>query len=282
MNCHEAQRLLSAYHDDELPAEVRTSVAEHVRGCPCCGDELAVFGELSAMARGLDDPQPPEAIWAGIEAALDADRQETASPAGPAAARARVTKRRLGLLATAAVVLVAAGVAWFATRLWHAPSRPGEVAVDFGEFLEHFPEDPERAQQVLMTKYDGRAVDLSQAARRAGYRPAVAAGLPKRYTLDGVYVLKMPCCTCVQAICRRDDGRVFAIFEHDEEHPAWLGAGPCVDTECQGCPCCVMRAGRGVVASWKADKRHLTVVGARDLQDVADLIGHFRTTRPGA
>jgi len=38
----------------------------------------------------------------------------------------------------------------------------------------------------------------------------------------------------------------------------------------------------GLVVSWKANKRQLTVVGAHDLEEIADLITHFQTGTPEA
>lgn len=177
--------------------------------------------------------------------------------------------------------MIAIGLGWLVTRSWHPSAHHIGLAADFEDYFEHFAENPATAQNVLLAKYEGGAVDLVQATRHLGYKPAVAVGLPKRYSLVAMYVLKMPCCTCVQSICRRDDGRVFAIFEHDEEQQIGLGDRPRVETQCKGCPCSVVQADRGLVASWKADKRQFTVVGARDLEDVSDLITHFQNTPPG-
>ena len=80
---------------------------------------------------------------------------------------------------------------------------------------QHFASSPETAQNLLLAKYDGRSVSISEATRQLGYQPAVAAGLPHRYAREAMYVLEMPCCKCVQTICRRDDGKVLAIFEHE-------------------------------------------------------------------
>lgn len=282
MECQQAQKLLSAYYDDALSVEVRSSVAGHVQSCANCSAELVVFQSLSRMAKGLDDPEPPARIWLGIEAGLDADRNG-APVVRTAAEPGRAAKRwRMSLLATAATVMIATGVVWIVLQTWHAPGHHGELAADFEEYLEHFATDPDVAQNVLLAKYDGQAVDVSQAVRQLGYRPAVAAGLPERYTLDAVYVLKMPCCTCVQSICRRDDGRVFAIFEHDEEQPVWFGDRPQIDTRCNGRPCRVIQADRGLLASWKANRRQLTVVGARNLEEIADLVGHLQDGAPDA
>ena len=92
----------------------------------------------------------------------------------------------------------------------------------------------------------------------------------------------MPCCTCVQTICRRDDGQVLAIFEHDKEQPVWFGDRPCVETQCSGCPCSIIQADRALVASWKPNKRRLTIVGARDLEEIAHLVGHLQEGSPEA
>lgn len=282
MECQEVQKLLSAYYDRELPSELRSSVAGHVHTCSRCEEELAGFGELSAMARGLDDPEPPPQMWENIEAALDAERQGV-PPVRPAAERGRFAARRwLSLLATAATLMITVGVVWIAARAWHGTGHPGEVAAVFDRYIEQFPENPELAQEVLLAKYDGQAVNMSQATKQLGYRPAVGGGLPNGYTLEAVYVLEMPCCRCVQSICRRDDGRLFALFEHDEAQPKWFGDRPRIDTECSGCQCSVVQADRGVVASWKGGNRHFTVVGAHDLEEIADLIAHFQGDNPKA
>jgi predicted anti-sigma-YlaC factor YlaD len=282
MKCHEAQELLSAYLDEELSGNKRASVAEHIRNCPRCREEVAFFAEMSAAARGMHDPEPPEWLWAGIQTGLDTDKKRIARR-GPSTEREWFPKKwPVGLLAAAAIVMIATGVVWIAFRTSHAPGHDHELAADFGEYLEHFAANPDRAQEVLLAKYDGQAVDLLHAAARLGYRPAAAEGLPKNYTLDTVYLLQMPCCTCVQTICRRDDGRVFAIFEHDEEQPVWFGDRPRIETQCNGCPCSVIHTDRGLVASWKANKRQLTVVGAKDLDEIADLMAHFEDDAPGA
>jgi hypothetical protein len=217
----------------------------------------------------------------GIEAGLDTDKESIAISRPSAERKYSPKKWRLGLLAAAAMLLIATGVVWITSRTRHAPGHDHQLAADFGEYLEHFASNPDRAQEVFLAKYNGQAVDLSHAAAQLGYRPA-AAGLPKNYTLDNVYVLQMPCCTCVQTICRRDDGRVFAIFEHDEEQPVWFGDWPRIETQCNGCPCSVIQTDRGLVAFWKANKRQLTVVGANDLEEIADLITHFQSGAAGA
>jgi hypothetical protein len=108
-----------------------------------------------------------------------------------------------------------------------------------------------------------------------GYRPAVAAGLPEGYSLDATYALKMPCCTCVQTVCRREDGRVFAIFEHSEDQAVWCGDQPTDRAECNDRPCMLTQVQNSLLATWKSGGRQFTVVGARDLEEVGDLMAHL-------
>ena len=62
--------------------------------------------------------------------------------------------------------------------------------------------------------------------------------------------------------------------------PSGFGDQPLIDTQCNGCPCSVVQADHGLIASWKANKRQLTVVGAHDLEEIADLISHFSSDSP--
>jgi anti-sigma factor RsiW len=277
MECVEVQELLSSYFDDELSADVRSSVAEHAQACSRCGEELAGFEQMSTMARGLDDPEPPGRIWAGIEAALDADQTDRAVVESTERPSHYARRWRLGLLTTAALVLVATGVVWMATTVWHAPGHHDELAADFDQYLESFNHDPVAAQNILLAKYDSRPVNVTEATDQLGYRPAVAGGLPAGYSLESMHVLDMPCCKCLKTLCRRNDGKMFAIFEHEEEQPIWFGDRPRIDTQCNGRECSVIGVDRGLVASWKSSARQLTVVGAHDLEEITDLVAHFQS-----
>lgn len=293
MNCREAQELLSAYHDGELSTGMRSSVAEHVEGCSGCSGELAAFARLSAMAKGLDSPEPPQAIWANIESALDIDREGAVLETSVGRAERSEPRRQrfdrnwrgplrstrptiLGLVTTAALVLVSAGVVWMATRTGPRPGHRAALAANFERYLDEFATSPETAQDVLLASYRGRSVDINEATRQLGYRPAIAAGVPEGYSVEAMYVLEMPCCRCLQAICRRGDGTLLAVFEHDEEQPLWFGDRPRIETQCNGRACSLVQADRTLVASWKAGRRQLTVVGVSGLEDVAGLISHLQ------
>jgi hypothetical protein len=174
--------------------------------------------------------------------------------------------------------MIATSVVWIASRTWLAPGHDRQLTADFGEYLRHFPNSPDDAQQILLAKYRGQAVSLSQAARQLGYRPAVAAGLLEHYSLDAVYVLEMPCCTCVQSIYRHNDGEVFAIFQHERKQPIWFGDRPRISAQFNGRPCDVVQFQDRLAASWKEGSRYLTIVGARNLDEIMLLMTYFQAS----
>lgn len=275
MECSRARELLSPYCDDEIPADMHSSVAKHVNGCWKCDDEVSAFRQLSSLAAELDDPEPPNSIWANIALELYPKTRNPGADARSGRSRGFLQRWRVSLPATAALLMVAAGIAWIASRTWHDLGHDRQFATDFGEYLDHFPKSPDDAQQILLARYEGQAVSLSQATRHLGYRPAVATEPPKRYSLDGLYVLEMPCCRCVQSIYRRDDGGICAIFEHDEKQAVWFGNRPRISAQVDGHPCDVVQFQDRLAASWKEGNRYLTIVGAQDLDEMMLLMTHF-------
>ena len=117
---------------------------------------------------------------------------------------------------------------------------------------------------------------MTEATTKLGYRPAAADGLPEGYSLDTVYVLKMPCCTCVQCICTTEDGTTIAIFEHDTDQPIWFGNRPSIDASCFGKTCNIVQVDNLLAVSWQMNRRHLTVVGARHVEDLEGLIASLQ------
>jgi len=272
MDCLEAQEVLSSYYDDEISDEMRSSLAEHVDSCRHCGEELSVFPKLSALVRDLDDPEPPDYIWPAITLRLDAETENAGVDVRTGQSSRLPRRWRVSVLATATLVMIVTGVVGITARRWHAPGHDHQLTADLNEYLGYFPSSPDGAQQILLAKYEGRAVNLAQAARHLGYRPATAVGLPKRYSLDAIYVLKMPCCPCVQSIYRCDDGEVFVVFEHDEQQPVWFGDRPRVSARFNGQRCDVVQIEDRLAVSWKEGNHCFTIVGVRDLDAIAILM----------
>ena len=278
MDCPEVKELLSAYYDDELTSGQRTAVAEHLAGCDECAHELEGFRRLSALAERLAQPEPPARIWQQLEAQLDAasGTEHERSTFRDGRLWTRQPMVRLGL-ATAAAILIAVG--WFGSRSWFEHSGHHQMAAVFGQYLDEFARDPAAAQQLLLAQYEGQAADAEQVLRTVGYRPAVADGMPEGYSVESTYVMKMPCCTCVQCVCTRSDGTTIAIFEHDDEDPNWFGDRPGTEAICNGKRCSIVELDNRIAASWKQGKRYITVIGARDTAEVDQLVAWFDDRR---
>ena len=267
MNCSQVQEVLSAYYDGELPCETKAEVAGHLDGCARCSRRVAAFGQLSAAAQALPTPSPPPEMWTQLAQELDA-----AGDSRPAARQKiwMLTSRKVA--AIAAALLLAVGVGSFAFVTFRGPHAPDQMAADLGDYLEAFQRSPLEAQKVLLASYEGEAVALAESAEQAGYRPAVASGLPESYSVDSVFVWKMPCCTCVQTLCKREDGSTVAIFEHGTDKPVRFGDCPCVSAECGGKKCSIVEGKPQLAVSWDHNGRQLTVIGARDMNEVNALV----------
>lgn len=275
MDCSEAKELLSAFHDDELSSSQRTAVAEHLTGCDDCAREHERFRRLSVLAEGLAHPEAPAHIWQRLEKRLDADHRHGLNRPEPPG-WTRKPGVRFGL-AVAATVVIAVG--WLGYSHWLKQHAHHEMVVVFGRYLAEFDRDPGAAQQILLAQYDGQAIDVEQARSKVGYRPVVADGLPEGYAVQTTYVMKMPCCTCVQCLGNRSDGSALALFEHDEKDPHWFGDRPTNETICGGKRCRVVDLGGRLAATWGHDKRQITVVGVQDVAEIDRLVTWFDNRR---
>jgi len=275
MNCVQVEERLSVYHDGELPIDLQAQVEGHVDHCLKCRGILATFRDLSTLSSQLVHPEPPSRLWAEIEQALGTFG--TPPDVSLRSSSRSWQRTSVTLAAIAALVLIAASVGLFAYRLspLYDTHHESTIAANFGQYLNNYQRDRQQAQEVLLASYEGRAVDLLEATRHVGYEPIAAKSLPPGYSVDGIYVLNMPCCTCAQVVCRRDDGGVVTIFEHDQDQPGWFGERPAINACCRGKPTKMVQVDGMLAVTWKSGKRHLTVVGARDLEEVTQLIAHM-------
>lgn len=273
MNCSAVQHNLSAYHDNELSPKLRADVEEHLHTCHDCSARLAAFREISRVAAELNDPTAPSGMWDELQMKLQRDAPRR-KPSRLATAPTTLLPRRL---ATAAIMLLAISAA---LGIWrYQSSEQRQMGAVFGRFLDQFPHDLAAAQQVILMKYDGRAVTIDEATRQLRYRPALPTNADA-LRLEQMYVLRMPCCTCVETIYKNVDGEAFAVFEHHDEEPAWFSSRPMIRAHCGGLPTSIVQVDKHLAATWKHQDRYLTVVGARDVEQVASLIAGFQ--RPDA
>lgn len=274
MNCPEALNLLSALHDGELSADLCESVEQHLRECSACAAVRADFKAMSSLARELAEPEPPVELWTHLQAKLDADSSAPVSTPSSHSWKGLFQNRRRALATVAATLVAVLGIA----VIVHETVDHGHdehMAVNFDQFLNEFPKSPERAQALLHANYPSDLVDVDQAAKEVKYRPAVANALPQGYSLDSVHLVRMPCCLCVEAMCTAPDGTRLAVLEHAIDQPVWFGDRPTEQRICNGRKARLVRFDGQLAATFKSEKRFLTIIGIRDEDELAELMKHL-------
>jgi hypothetical protein len=295
-DCQSVQPYLSAYHDGELSAAQVAVIAKHVESCSACSSELKAIASLGLVFEQAPVPEKPADLWQRIE-------RELPTPAVPVTLSGRFTTwirespYGAGLVSMAASVLVLLGAGlWYgggelregemgsggamamhgSDGHTHDDEMSAEHMAEFAgvmdDYLQKLPSDPDAAEQMLLSKYNGETVDSDGAVRLVGYRPIISGGLPEDYSLASTSVLKMPCCTCVKAVCKRSDGSTLVLFEHDDEETAWFGDRPSTMAMCGDKDCCLVDLDSSIAATWKQGTRSVTAVGVRDQEEVATLV----------
>jgi anti-sigma factor RsiW len=266
MSCPSVQELLSNYYDGELPAESSAFVEQHLESCQQCARNLRNFRQLSSLARILPNPVPPE-MWRELERHI-----ETAQLSSPVENPGRRWPPAARLLALAASVLVVIGMGGTVFEIWRGRDNTDALTAGMDGYLAEFRRSPAAAQAALISAYNGNAVDGEEALEQVGYRPAVLRGLPAGYTVISTHVLDMPCCRCLQSLCRSRDGTMFAVFEHEDGEDTAFGDQVAVETMCSGKPCKLIDMNDRLAASWSVGNRQLTVIGLRDRAQLESLV----------
>lgn len=271
MDCSSARQHLSAFHDGELSPDLQAAMAEHLKRCPNCARMLAEFRELSHMAAQLPSPVGPADIWPDLE------NQLATTARGERTALFHSVIRRTRSWSGLATVALVVGAVSAAAFVWIRRAEDGHqhVAVNFGRYLDEFERNPEAAQQVLLSSYEGQTVSYDEAATKVRYRPVTPENLPSGLSRKAVYLLRMPCCTCVQAVYQDADGKTLAVFEHVDDQPVWFGTRPMIQTRCNGMPTSLAQVDDRLAASWQRNGRYVTVVGARDVEQIAELVAYL-------
>lgn len=290
MKCRDVQDRLSAYYDGELSAESQAEATRHLAGCDACAAEYASFTDVTRAVNRMPQPKVPPSVWDGIAAKLSDG--EPYDPAAPQPDTRQNMDRHWWAssrkLALAASVLLMLGFGYWLNRGMdhsnsgsHADSGAQEHSAEFVATMDHYlrqlPADPDAAEQFLLSKYDGQSVNADTAVQLVGYRPAVSQGLPEGYSLASTSVLKMPCCTCVKAVCKRQDGSTLVLFEYDDEKTDWFGERQSNMAMCGDKECCLVELDSSIAATWKRGSRSLTAVGVRDVDEVNTLVSWLDT-----
>lgn len=278
MKCTEVKDLLSQFHDGELDTDLRSRVADHLRECSECAEELASFERISQLALALKTSPGLERDWNAVEERLDSShRDETnSSRMLRTAGKGHRSVWFMPLAASIGLVLSMLGIGLL-TGLFHG--EHDHFMETFATYVDEFQRDPNAAQEFLLAHYQSKRVTPEQATTLVGYQPALANGLPEGLALEATYVIRMPCCDCVQCLCNRPDGSVVAVFEHDEENAGWFGKHPSVNVQCGGVECQIVELDEKIAATWRHQKRFITLIGARDVADVNQFIAWINDRR---
>ncbi|QDV78378.1 hypothetical protein [Botrimarina mediterranea] len=154
------------------------------------------------------------------------------------------------------------------------------MAANFDIYLAKFAVDPEQAHQALVATYDGQLVTPDEVEKRFGYQPLSLEGRAG-VTVEEMYALDMPCCQCTLSVCRRPDGGVMTVLEHLEPQPIWFGSRSRIECLCDGVPTSVVQLNGKLAASWRQDKRQITIIGLGDLEEVTQMVADFNQPSRG-
>jgi hypothetical protein len=203
-------------------------------------------------------------------------------------------RRSIAVIATAASLLLAVGVAtWLHCNSSHSGTNHEHAASEFDVYLRQLSGDPSSAQNVLLTSFNGRQVDVKEVEKSLGYVPAAINNAPAGYTVKGIYLLDVPVCRCTETDCPHGDcgkdgkckcggtcgcsqvvfrsstGRTMSVFEHPEPDVEWFGSRPTIRCECNGVPTDLVQIdSQQLAATWKRGDRYVTLIGAVNVEEV--------------
>jgi len=265
MNCNDVIPLLSPFHDGQLPQGEHRVVAEHVAACAACSKKLESIRRLSDLVESTPAPDVPGTLLAKIERSLDSD-------VGLAPASWFSPRSRGGVAALVACTAAILGglMVW---QISHGPSHSHEEMVRvFGEFLDSYEVRPASALELLAQRYQGTLISEA-AATSALKRPTIARPvILASHQVAKRYLLKMPCCDCVQTIYAKNGETSIVLFEHEKEQTDWFHARPLIRTECRGKACCLVQLKDCLAATWPVDGGYVTALGIGDVGELDKLV----------
>ena len=269
MNCNEVIPLLSPFHDGELPPEKQWAVAEHLATCAECAAKLESIRRISDLVEATPAPEAPATLVTRIERALAEPSSFWAwLPFSPPQQKA------VAAVAAMAAVLVVGLTIW---RLASGPAHSHEEMVrDFGEFLAAYEQGEPKAIEILARKYEGSLVDEAAATEALKHATVARPVVLANHRAARRYLLKMPCCNCVQTVYTCNGATSLVLFEHEKEQSEWFAARPLVRAECRGKACCMVQLKGTLAATWPVAGGFVTAVGLRDVDELGNLVEELK------
>lgn len=272
MRCDEVIPLLSPFHDDELAPDQHRAVEEHIAGCKACMTQLESFQRLSNLVETTLVPDTPAQLVQKVEQSL----REKVSLWDRFHFGSQPQTALVALTVVAASVVLAFFTWRFTPHDLHSHAEMNQI---FGRFLDTYERDQTAAVEILPAKYEGQIV-TEQTASSVLKRPTVARPVVlANHEVTKRYLLKMPCCECIQTAYSCNGKISFVLLEHQKEQLEWFGTRPMVHAQCHGKACCMVQLTDGLVATWPVDGGFVTVVGVSDVNELDKLVDELRPSQ---
>jgi hypothetical protein len=188
MDCRQARNLLSDFQDGTMDAAAETRLAAHLRGCGECASADASLHAVRELLRDLPpDPAPPE-LFASVLAAVEAEDRNArpgSTPGGADATRPFLSRFRVPLEASVAVLLVAS-VYWYQRTpapVAHSPSvLSSNLSPEAGTVSSSRP----MAAKEDAAKSSPPVIRLPRETPKAAKEEAPAAPRPRTWTAENL------------------------------------------------------------------------------------------------
>ncbi len=158
--------------------------------------------------------------------------------------------------------------------------RADVESIDLAAFWKAFQVDPLGVQRDFLVRHAGRVVSLDEAATETGFRPVAASHIPDTVAVESNYLLDLPCCRCIETVCRRDDDTLVVVFQHDDEQPDWFPDCPQVTMRIAGTTCRLIELEDHVAASCRIGESAVTIVGLLDIDELTQWVQALTGAKP--
>lgn len=268
MNCTHVNSLLSPFHDGELPWELRQQIGLHLDSCASCSAQLESLRRLTDLVESSPPPDVPSTLVTRIERSLS----------GPSSRWERFAVRSPEKVAAAFAFAIAA-IILLSLVFWPSADATGrrreEMFRNFNQFLTSFERGDPAAAEYLVQKYQGvvaSEVTVNAVLKRpTSTRPVALTD----HQIANRYVLKMPCCKCVQTVYACGGATSFVVLEHETDEAGWFGQRPMIRANCHGKNCSVVQLNGCLAGSWPVEGGFVTVIGLRDIDEFNRLVAEF-------